>query len=346
MRLLRWFTLLILLAVAVAAVSLRLPFRGFAGETFVDIPRGTSSAGVARLLADAGVIRYGWQFLGVRLIRLRAKIQAGEYRFQQHGSAWDIFDRLAKGDVFYYQLTVPEGFNLFDIANALDKLGAITGREFLAAARDPSPIRDLAPEARTLEGYLFPDTYRITKRTTAGQLCAQMTERFRHAWQQLDSSQPVHRTVTLASLVEEEAVRAEERPLVASVFVNRLALGMPLDCDPTAIYAALLEGRYRGEIYRDDLESRSLYNTYQHGGLPPGPITNPGIESLKAALQPAETHYLYFVARPDGSGAHAFSEKLEAHQRAVIQYRRGNHKANQTRASQPVPRRNPARTSH
>jgi UPF0755 protein len=169
-----------------------------------------------------------------------------------------------------------------------------------------------------------------------------MTDRFRHAWQRLGTPGPVHPVVTLASLVEKETARPEERPLVASVFRNRLALGTSLDCDPTAIYAARLDGRYAGEIFRSDLESKNGYNTYQHAGLPPGPIANPGLESLKAALHPAETRYLYFVARPDGAGTHVFSEGLEAHQRAVSQYRRGIQKANQTRASQPVPRRNPA----
>jgi UPF0755 protein len=326
------------LVVAGAAASLWLPYRRGAASSFVDLPRGTPSRGVARLLSDAGVVRYQWQFLAVRLLRPRARIQAGEYYFIEPSSPWDVIGRLIKGDVFFYELTVPEGQNIFDIAASLDELGAVGGGQFLAAARDPSPIRDLAGDARTLEGYLFPDTYRITRHTTAAQLCVQMTDRFRRAWAEAGASGPVHGVVTLASLVEKETARPEERPLVASVFRNRLARGMPLDCDPTAIYAALLDGRYRGEIYRSDLESRSRYNTYQHAGLPPGPIANPGLESLKAALHPADTRFLYFVARPDGGGAHVFSEQLEAHQRAVSKYRRGNHKADQARASKPVSR--------
>jgi UPF0755 protein len=328
--------------IALAIASLCLPQNGFLSDTMVDIPKGTSSAGVARLLADAGVIRYRWQLMAVRVLRPRAKLLAGEYLFRRPASAWEVFDRLRRGDVFYYELTVPEGYNLFDIAAALDKLGTISGRDFMMAARDTSPIRDLAPEALTLEGYLFPDTYRINRQTTASQLCSQMTDRFRRAWEQLGASGPVEPVVTLASLIEKETARDEERPLVASVFRNRLALGRSLDCDPTAIYAALLDGRYAGGIYRSDLDSRSGYNTYKHAGLPPGPIANPGTASLKAALHPADAHYLYFVARPDGSGRHVFSEELEAHQRAVSQYRRGSQKTNQARASQPVPRRNPA----
>jgi len=345
MRQARMSAALAVVALALAAVSLRVPHQGFSRSVFVDIPRGTGSAGMARRLADSGVIRFRWQLLAVRVLRPRARLQAGEYVFRRPASAWEVFDRLARGDVFFYELTVPEGYNLFDIAAALDKLDALSGKEFMTAAHDATPIRDLAPQAVTLEGYLFPDTYRITKQTTAAQLCGQMTERFRHAWQQLGAPGPVHPVVTLASLVEKETARPEERPLVASVFRNRLALGTALDCDPTAIYAALLDGRYAGEIYRSDLESRNGYNTYQHAGLPPGPIATPGLASLKAALHPADTRNLYFVARPDGSGAHVFSEGLEAHQRAVSQYRRASHKANQARALQPVPRGSPARAA-
>jgi UPF0755 protein len=338
MRLLRLLLVSGALLLVGAGVSLWLPYRGGAASSFVDIPRGTASTGVARLLSDAGVVRFRWQYLAVRLLRPRARIQAGEYHFREPLSPWDVLGRLIKGDVFFYELIVPEGRNIFDIAASLNELGAVGGERFLAAARDPSPIRDLAGEARTLEGYLFPDTYRITRHTTATQLCIQMTGRFRQAWAETGASGPVHAVVTLASLIEKETARPEERPLIASVFQNRLRIGIPLDCDPTAIYAALLDGRYRGEIYRSDLESRNRYNTYQHAGLPPGPIANPGLASLKAALHPAQTRSLFFVARPDGSGAHVFSEQLEAHQRAVSKYRRGNHKTDKANAPKPVPR--------
>src|SRR5262249_44548153 len=148
-----------------------------------------------------------------------------------------------------------------------------------------------------------------------------LTQRFRSEWAQIDASVDVHETVTLASLIEKEAAVPADRPLIASVFHNRLKLGMKLDCDPSTIYAALLEGRYRGKIYQSDLASRSLYNTYQHTGLPPGPIASPGAASLRAALAPSETDYLYFVARPDGSGAHQFSKTLAAHSKAATRYR-------------------------
>jgi UPF0755 protein len=148
-----------------------------------------------------------------------------------------------------------------------------------------------------------------------------MTDEFRAQWNSLGTKANVHDAVTLASLVEREARLPEERPLVASVFHNRLALRMKLDCDPTTVYAALLEHRYRGTIYRSDLENASPWNTYQHAGLPPGPIASPGLSSIRAALQPSQTHYLYFVAKADGSGGHNFSESLMQHDAAVARYR-------------------------
>jgi UPF0755 protein len=220
------------------------------------------------------------------------------------------------------ELLVPEGFNMFDVAEAVGKLGTMTPETFLAAARNPSLIRDLDPEAPSLEGYLFPNKYRVYRHTTAQQICRMMTDEFRARWQALATKANVHRTVTLASMVEREARRPEERPMVASVFHNRLTIGMKLDCDPTTVYAALLDHRYRGTIYRSDLENMSPWNTYQHAGLPPGPIANPGLSSIQAALAPADTRFLYFVAKADGSGGHNFSESLMQHEAAVSRYQR------------------------
>jgi UPF0755 protein len=298
------------------------------------------------MLAEAGVLRSRWEFLAVRALHPRAKLKAGEYRFREAASPWSVFRRLESGDVFYRELTVPEGNNSFDIAAAVGKLGTIRQEDFLEAVRDTSQIRDLAPDAVSLEGYLFPDTYRITRHTTAAQLCRQMTERFRAAWAKLGAKQSVHSAVTMASLIEKETGRDGERPVIASVFQNRLARGMSLDCDPTAIYAALLDRRYVGELTRSDLASRNRYNTYQHAGLPPGPIANPGLAALDAALHPAETKYLYFVAKGDGSGTHTFSEDLEAHSLAVGKYRRANFKRIQAGAARPVPGRQPSRPNH
>lgn len=331
----RTFARLVLAALAVgvaaAPLSLWLPFAGFRGETFVDIPRGSGTRAIARLLKRAGVVRFESQFLAARLLRPRATLQAGEYRFNRAAPAWEVFTRIAKGDVFYYELAVPEGRNMFDIAQSIEDLGLMKATEFLRAARNPAPIRDLAPEAATLEGYLFPSTYHLTRLMPAEQICRQMTGQFRRVWKELGTPAGAHRLVTLASLVEKETAAAGERPVIASVYRNRLAIGMKLDCDPTIIYAALLENRYRGAIFQSDLASASRYNTYQHAGLPPGPIANPGKSALEAALAPAETKFLYFVARPDHTGTHQFSAGLDQHQRAVAQYRRGNRKANPAR---------------
>lgn len=314
------------LSAALFLVSLWVPYAGFRGETFVDIPKGAGIRAIARLLKRAGAVRFESQFLLARALKPRPRLQAGEYRFTRAASTWEILGRVARGDVFYYELVVPEGRNTFEIAQSVEDLGLMSASAWLRAVRNPVSIRDLAPEAPTLEGYLFPSTYRVNRQMSAEQICRQMTDQFRHVWKELGSPGNVHRVVTLASLVEKETAVPEERRLVASVYVNRLALGMKLDCDPTTIYAALLERRYRGTIFQSDLASTNAYNTYQVGGLPPGPIANPGRAAIKAALDPAETKYLYFVARPNGSGSHEFSNDMEAHQRAVARYRRGNHK--------------------
>jgi UPF0755 protein len=321
------FALLLVAAIGLGALyySVSRPYQGFQKPVILDFPRGTSTQSMSAQLARAGVIRNSWTFLLARAAHPKARLLAGEYQFSEPASVLTVFNRIARGDVFFYELTVPEGSNMFDIAASIDRFDFMKGADFLRVARDPAPIRDLAPGAPTLEGYLFPSTYRIERRTTVKQLARMMTDLFRKHWRELQPSvevnPAVNSTVTLASLVEKETALAEERPLVASVYANRLRMGMPLDCDPTTIYAALLEGRYRGTIYRSDLDSQNPYNTYRHPGLPPGPIANPGLAALKAALAPAATSYVYFVARPDGSGGHQFSENIEAHNRAVEQYR-------------------------
>jgi UPF0755 protein len=324
LRFLLAIVLLIALGAAGAYFSLTTPYRGFAKPVILDFPRGTSTAEMASQLAQSGVIRYPWQFLVVRALRPDARLQAGEYQFSEPAAAFRVYARIARGDVFFYELIVPEGSNMFDIASSMGRFDFIKGADFLRAARDPSLIHDLAPEAPTLEGYLFPSTYRLTRRTTVQQLCQMMTDQFRKNWRELqktDHPAAVNDIVTLASLVEKETAVPDERPQVAAVFQNRLRLSMALDCDPTTIYASLLEQRYRGTIYRSDLDSANRYNTYKHAGLPPGPIANPGLASLKAALAPAASDYLYFVAKGDGSGGHQFSKSIDEHNRAVEQYR-------------------------
>jgi UPF0755 protein len=258
--------------------------------------------------------------LVVRALHPQAKLQAGEYRFAEQQTPWQVFGKIQRGEIFYQDFTVPEGSNIFDIATLADNLGGLKSDDFLRAAADPASIRDLDPAAPSLEGYLFPSTYRVTHHTTAAQLCHMMTMEFRKRWHGL-AGVDVHRVTTLASLIEKETGSAAERATVASVFENRLARNMPLQCDPSTVYAALLENRYRGTIYKSDLASQNPYNTYTHAGLPPGPIANPGVASLAAALHPAATDYLYFVARPSAPGSHHFSATLAEHEKAVATFR-------------------------
>ncbi len=321
MKKLLWLLILPLLAVGFVAIRETMPYRGFRGDTFVDIPRGTSRSGIADMLARAGVVRTRWDFLGARLFGRGRLLQAGEYRFNRAASPLEVYDRIAAGDIFYYELVVPEGRNMFDIATEVEQLGLFPAAQFLAAARNPALIRDLDPKAPSLEGYLFPNTYRLSRQTTPERLCRIMTDKFREVWRSVGNQSDVHDTVTMASLVEKEGKLAPERPQIAAVFLNRVRIGMKLDCDPTTIYAALLSRHYRGTIYRSDLESQDPYNTYQHAGLPPGPIANPGLASITAVLHPADSAALYFVLRPDGSGGHQFSNDLATHQAAVAKYR-------------------------
>jgi peptidoglycan lytic transglycosylase G len=304
------------------------PYRGFASETFVEIERGMSSPRIARVLASHGVVRSRWAFLAVRALHPRSTLQAGEYRFGSAQTPWQVFEKIRRGDIFYEEFTVPEGSSMFDIASLLGQSDIVHPDAFLKAAADPQTIRDLDPLAPDLEGYLFPSTYRVTHRTSAQQLCHMMTSEFRKQWTALGGEKHIadtHKIVTLASLVEKEAAVPGERPFIAAVFTNRLRLGMPLQCDPTTVYAALLENRYRGVIRKSDLASANPYNTYTHPGLPPGPIANPGISSLTAALHPADVDYVYFVAKADGSGSHHFSSTFEEHEKAVLAYRKNAH---------------------
>ena len=322
-------SLLALLAGIVAAgalvYNLDAPYAAFTGETFVDIPKGSSTAQIAETLANAGVIRHTWTFKLARIIFRNRKLQAGEYRFAKPASVEGVYDRIARGDIYYIELTVPEGKNMFDIGAIAEQAGLFPAAKFIAAARDPSPVRDLDPAAPTQEGYLFPSTYRVNRHTSPGQLCRMMTQHFREVWKGFANPPDAHRVVTLASLVEKEGKLPDERPKIAQVFEKRLAIGMKLDCDPTTIYAALLESRYRGAIHKSDLASDSAYNTYRHAGLPPGPIANPGAASIQAVLHPSDTAYLYFVKRPDDSGGHTFSETMATHEIAARKYRRSVH---------------------
>lgn len=315
---------LVLGAGAFVAANLDAPYQGFEEPVFIEVKRGTSTTEMASELARQGVVRAPWLFLAARALHRGALLQAGEYRFMKPASPLEVLGRIQRGDIYFMEVLIPEGFNMFDIAAALEKQGTITAASFLTAAKNPALIRDLDPKAESLEGYLFPSKYRIYRHTTAQQLCRQMTAEFRIQWEKTGGGADPHRTITLASLVEREAKVHEEQPSVASVFHNRLRLGMKLDCDPTTVYAALLESRYKGGIHQSDLASESPYNTYKHAGLPPGPIANPGLGAIRAALHPTATGYLYFVAKADGSGGHTFSESLQQHSAAVAQYHRAS----------------------
>jgi UPF0755 protein len=221
---------------------------------------------------------------------------------------------------------------MFDIGHDLANAKFMAADEFLAAAKDPRLIEELAPQARTLEGFLFPATYQLPRHPKAADLTAEMVKKFKEQWIKIAPSwndpmfegesdrAGILRIVTLASLVERETPKPEERPLVAGAFINRLRKGMPLQCDPTVIYALEQAGRYHGSLTTKDLRADSAYNTYTHRGLPPGPIGNPGEASLRAAAQPAATDYVYFVANTEGG--HFFSATLAQHNRNVLKYRR------------------------
>ena len=257
--------------------------------------------------------------------RKRSTLEAGEYFFDHPVTAFEVYDAIANGRVYVKEFVVPEGFTMFDIAALAESEGFLSREEFLAAARDPSPIRDIAPDAPTLEGFLFPATYEFPRHVTGKDLTAAMVKRFRQVWITLPAADaPEHRSVrdvvTLASLVERETPRPEERPHVAGVFENRLRIGQPLQCDPTVVYAMTLAGVYSGRLDGGDLHFASPYNTYQNRGLPPGPIANPGEAALRAALDPPPTDDLYFVANTEGG--HFFSKTLQEHNQNVARYRR------------------------
>ncbi len=335
--------MLVFIAAAATLLSLEAPYRGFSGATYVSFERGTGSIAMARALAQSGVIRGAWQFWLARALSPTAKLAAGEYRFDRPASVFEVFRRIVHGDIYFVEVSVPEGSNMFDIARVAQASGVMSAADFLKAAQDPSLIHDLIhdldPNAPSLEGYLFPATYRLSHSTTAPEFCKMMTTEFRREWRKLPETKPAadpHRLVTLASLVEKETALPEERPLIAGVFTNRLKVNMRLECDPTTIYAALLDERYRGAIYRSDLHSHNPYNTYQNPGLPPGPIANPGTAALAAALHPTETGYLYFVAKPTGGG-HQFSATFADHDKAVREYRNAT-QAHKTQAHKADPK--------
>jgi UPF0755 protein len=303
-------------------------------------PVRTESQPPARLLIEPGtpVKQMGRELQGLGLVRhpeifrllvlergAQDKLKAGEYELSGRMSLADIVDKMARGDVVRRFVTFPEGLNIDDMAQIVAARG-LPAAGFLAVARDPAPIADLDPQARDLEGYLFPDTYEIPPRPDAATVVArQGVDRFRQKITPelpavKESGYSLREVVTLASLVELETAVPAERPRVAAVFLNRLRKRMPLQTDPTVIFSMRKAGTWDGNIRKRDLAIDSPYNTYRYPGLPPGPIASPGIESIRAVLHPATSDELYFVSRNDGS--HHFSRTLAEHSRAVDLYQR------------------------
>ena len=321
---------LLLILIAAIASALWVYWAAFqpvdpGGEKFVLLRPGWSARHIAQTLQNEGIIRSAPAFLAVHYALGQGKLKAGEYKFETPATAQDVRERLLRGDVYARTVVVPEGYNLYDIAAVVEQAGLGSAAEFIAVAQqDVALLRDIDPQAKSLEGYLFPDTYQFTRIDTPHDIAAAMVHRFRQTAQKMGllGRPDIRKVVTMASIVEKETAVAEERPLVAGVYYNRLERNMLLGADPTVIYAAMLSGRYRGTIYQSDLQFDSPYNTYKVAGLPPGPIANPGAASLQAALHPKESDYLYFVS--DNNGHHRFAASAAEHERNVAAYRKGS----------------------
>lgn len=341
MRKLFWLILIAALASAAwFAWAVLIPVEP-SGQTFVMLHPGSSPRRIASELKSSGIIRSERAFILWHYLHRGRSLKAGEYRFDESRNLIDVHNRLARGDVYFRTVVVPEGFTMFDIARAIETAGLGPAEDFLKVAHsDTVLIADLAPGAPSLEGYLFPDTYEFSRMQTMQDIAAAMVKQFRQVAHQIGlihvasaaaGSTPVssetaqigadlERTVIMASIVEKETAVAEERPLVASVYYNRLQKQIALDADPSIIYAELLAGTYTGALHHDDMRFNSRYNTYRFPGLPPGPIANPGKSALEAAMRPAQSDYYYFVA--DAAGHHRFARTIEEHNTNVAAYRR------------------------
>jgi UPF0755 protein len=306
----------------------------------IDIARGMRTREIAAQLESAGVIRSRWTFLGLLALRRPNTLKAGEYSFEAPASTIDVLGKLVRGDVSYQVIRIPEGLNRFEIAGLVAAQGFSTRDEFLLATEQASIIADLDPDAKSLEGYLFPDSYHFPRHARPAQIVQAMVARFREVIASLGplpEGRSWRNIVIMASLVEAETGVGSERGVVAGVFYNRLERGHLLQADPTVAYAALLAKGYEGRIRRSDLSFDSPYNTYLYRGLPPGPVANPGRASLRAAMYPQATEYMYFVANVEGG--HTFSKTLAEHNIAVAEYRQALSAARAESASlaQPQP---------
>jgi UPF0755 protein len=328
-RLARVFGLVVLAAAAavgVLYVRINHPYRGYdSAEQFVEIPQGAGSRTIGDHLVAAGVIRDSATYRTALYLSGQGRhLKAGEYRFDRAMTPFEVIDKIARGDVFVITLTFPEGLTIAEMSKIVEAHGLGPASAFVAAAKDPAPIHELDSAAKDLEGYLFPETYLVPRHTDAAQLVRLMVARFIRVFSPelrqgaATRNLSVRQAVTLASIVEKETAQKEERPMVAAVYATRLRIGMPLQCDPTVIYALQRAGTYTGNLHREDLSVDSPYNTYKYPGLPPGPIASPGKASLEAAVHPADVDYLYFVSRNDGS--HVFAKTLDEHNKNVQKY--------------------------
>jgi UPF0755 protein len=302
------------------------PYKGYeASEMFVHVMPGSTAAEIRRGLVEGGVVRDDLTARAALLWTGHAsRLKAGEYRFDRPTNAIEVMERLAQGDVYTRRVTFREGLTIAEMAEVYESRGFGSAKDFVRAASAGSLVRDLDPSAPDLEGYLFPETYTLARSAPAGQLVSSMVDRFRSNFPEelraraREQGLSVREVVTLASLVEKETARADERPLVSAVYRNRLKIGMGMFADPTVVYALQKAGRYDGNIRKSDLSFDSPYNTYRYAGRPPGPIAAPGKAALEAAVGPADVRYLYFVSRNDGS--HVFAETLAEHNANVYEH--------------------------
>jgi UPF0755 protein len=288
----------------------------------VSFPLGSGIRKLATELKSGGIIRSSWHFILVTRLRGQShRLKAGDYRFNDGMTPDVILKKLVTGDVDYLKFSLPEGYSIHQAAELLEQKGYFKRAVFLEKCRETALLKRLGLNESSVEGYLYPATYNLTRSGNEEQLISQMVAQFEKKYAEFKTGGggagglSRHAIVTLASLIEKEAVSAEEKPLISSVFHNRLRIGMPLQSDPTAVYGVRA---FAGKVTRADIERPSPYNTYLIKGLPPGPIGNPGADALEAALHPSATQYLYFVARQDGT--HQFSRTLEEHNQAVRRY--------------------------
>ena len=327
-----------LAAAGFAAWQFCVPVAPPPAQTFVLLRSGYSTRRIAAELKKAGIIRSELAFRLWHIARPKPPLKAGEYLFEHEATLPQVYGRIARGDIYFHVVTIPEGYTMFDIAKAIEDAGLGSAADFLHIAETQTQlVSDIAPEAKSLEGYLFPNTYQFTRTQSLADMAAAMVHEFRQVAQQIGlatGASPngagapdiegnrfdMNKLVTMASIVEKETAAPDERPRVASVYYNRLDQRMALDADPSVIYAEQLQGVYAGSLHHADLAINSPYNTYRFPGLPPGPIANPGRSSLQAALHPETTKFLYFVS--DANGHHRFATTLAEHDRNVAAYRR------------------------